>query len=52
MEIFEILVNKSITKNLFDVLDTFSDIVLDLLGGLSALFYFLKRIMYKKENLV
>ena len=51
-EIFEILVNKSITKNPFDVLDTFSDIVLDLLGGLFALFYFLKRIMYKKENLV
>lgn len=51
-EIFEILVNESITKNPFDTLDTFSDLLLDLLGGFFAIFYFIKRIMYKEENKV
>jgi hypothetical protein len=49
-EIFEIIVNRITTENLFNVLDTASDIFFDLAGGLLAIFYFLKRVMSIKEN--
>ncbi|MFZ2205576.1 MAG: hypothetical protein WAV23_03220 [Minisyncoccia bacterium] len=47
-EIFEIIVNETITKNQFNYLDTFSDICFDLAGGFTALYYCLKRIVYTK----
>lgn len=43
-EIFEILVDKTISHNGFNTLDTFSDLFFDLAGGLFAIFYFLKRL--------
>lgn len=51
-ELFEILVNDVIAKNPFNSLDTISDIFFDLLGGFFAVLYFLKRIMFAKENAV
>lgn len=51
-EIFEILVDKSISQNPFNCLDTMSDICFDLAGGISAVFYFLKRIMLKEQDRV
>ncbi len=44
-EIFEILVDKTISQNPFNTLDTISDICFDVAGGFTAIFYFLKRIM-------
>ncbi|HNW71511.1 MAG TPA: hypothetical protein PKZ36_02590 [Candidatus Paceibacterota bacterium] len=46
-EIFEISVDKIVTGNVFNVLDTMSDICFDLSGGFLSMFYFLKRIMVK-----
>ncbi|MEK9182686.1 MAG: hypothetical protein AAB809_01255 [Patescibacteria group bacterium] len=40
-EIFEFFVNKINVQNPFNVLDTLSDIFLDLAGGLLGVFYFL-----------
>jgi len=51
-EIFEIVINKTITGNSFNIFDTTSDIFFDLAGGFFAVFYFLKRIMPIKENAV
>ncbi|MFA6524530.1 MAG: hypothetical protein WC264_01650 [Candidatus Paceibacterota bacterium] len=45
-EIFEILVNKSITQNPFNILDTLSDMFFDLAGGGVSIIYFFKRIVY------
>lgn len=45
-EIFEILVDKSITQNLFNTLDTLSDMFFDLAGGSVSIIYFFKRIVY------
>jgi hypothetical protein len=45
-EIFEILVDKSITQNPFNALDTFSDMFFDLAGGGVSIIYFFKRIVY------
>ena len=44
-EVFEILFNNIIAVNLFNSLDTFSDIFFDLAGGGLAVFYFFKRIV-------
>ncbi|KKR78430.1 MAG: hypothetical protein UU24_C0037G0002 [Candidatus Nomurabacteria bacterium GW2011_GWA2_40_9] len=51
-EVFEVLVNQSLAKNLFDALDTLSDLFFDLFGGVTALYYVSKRIMKKKEDKV
>ena len=45
-EIFEILVDKSITQDSFNILDTTSDMFFDLAGGGLSIIYFLKRIVY------
>lgn len=44
-ELFEFYANNYIGGYPFDIIDTFSDLVLDLLGGVLSLFYFLKIIM-------
>lgn len=49
-EIFEILVDKSITLNPFNRLDTLSDLFFDLTGSIFAIFYFLKRILIAEKN--
>ncbi len=49
-EMFEILVDKFITYDLSNSLDTVSDILFDLAGGLSAVFYFFKQTISIKEN--
>lgn len=54
-EAYEILVDKVITQNPFNLPDTSSDIFFDLSGGLLAVFYFFKRIkkiMPAQENKV
>ena len=48
-EVFEILIDKTITQNPFNILDTFSDICFGLTGSLISVIYFLKRIMIKKN---
>lgn len=51
-EVFEIYIDKFITQNSFDFLDTISDLLFDLLGGLSAILYFKKRIILLEENII
>jgi len=51
-EIFEILVNKTIAQNPFNILDAVSDIYFDLAGGIFAILYFLKRIMFKQKSAI
>jgi hypothetical protein len=48
-EIFEILVDKTITQNSFNTLDTFSDICFGLSGSFISIFYYIKRIMIKEN---
>lgn len=43
-EVFEIIFNNIIAGNQFDILDTVSDIVFDLLGGLCAILYLWKKL--------
>lgn len=42
-EVFEVLVDKFITQNTFNSLDTVSDICFDLSGGLCAILYLWKK---------
>jgi hypothetical protein len=49
-EIFEILVDKAIAQNPFNVLDTLSDICFGLAGTLFSVLYFFKKII-KKQNI-
>ena len=51
-EVFEILIDKFVTQDYFNYLDTISDISFDIAGGLFALLYFLKRIMSLKRSAV
>ena len=55
-EIFEFFVDKVNIQNPFNVLDTVSDVLLDLAGGIFAIFYFsfyyLKSLKPIKEDLV
>jgi len=51
-EIFEILIDKFITQNSFDFLDTMSDLFFDVFGGLFAVWYFTKQIMPIEEDIV
>ena len=48
-EVFEILVNDVITQNLFNYLDTISDLFFDLAGGTFGILYFFRRIMLQLE---
>ena len=49
-EIFEIIIDKSITGNIFNTLDTISDICFDFSGGLFAILYFSRKIISFKET--
>jgi hypothetical protein len=49
-EVFEALVDKVVTQNPLNVIDTTSDIFFDLLGGTIATLYFSKKIMPSNEN--
>jgi hypothetical protein len=49
-EVFEILIDKLITLDSFNFLDTLSDICFDFSGGAFGILYFLKRIMSIEEN--
>ena len=51
-EVFEVVLDKNITGNIFNVLDTVSDILFDIAGGFFAILYFLKKIMSIKKNRV
>jgi len=51
-EIFEIVINKTITENFFNILDTISDIFFDFAGGLFAILYFSRQIMSIKGDTV
>ena len=51
-EIFEIVLNYFTVKDLFNALDTFSDLCFDLAGGAFAIFYFLKKTMFQIKNRV
>ncbi len=42
-EVFEMVVNYAIAQNPFDILDTSSDLLFDLLGGLCAILYSWKK---------
>jgi len=48
-EIFEISVDKIITKNSFNLIDTLSDLSFGLAGVLLAVFYLEKRIILKEK---
>jgi hypothetical protein len=51
-EIFEIFFLNYIALNSFVFSDTLADLFFDLVGSLLAIFYFSKRIMIKKENII
>lgn len=51
-EMFEVLVDKVITQNSSNILDTVSDIFFDLVGGLSAILYRSQKIMPAPDNTV
>ncbi|MDQ3245177.1 MAG: hypothetical protein M3P22_02445 [bacterium] len=44
-EVFEFVFNNVLAGQVFNIYDTLSDICFDMLGGILALFYSLKRIM-------
>jgi len=48
-EVFEVLVSNTFAKNPFNILDTSSDLVFDLTGGLSATFYFFKKLCLREK---
>jgi hypothetical protein len=51
-EIFEAIVDKVVSKNPFNTLDSFSDIFFDVAGGTVSIFYYMKRIMKREPNRV
>lgn len=48
-EVFEILVNNNIAQNSFSIFDTLSDICFNLAGGILAIVYYFKKIMFKQK---
>ena len=50
-EIFEIIIDETITGNSFNTLDTISDIFFDIAGGSLALLYFFKKLCLLKKIL-
>lgn len=51
-EFFEFFVDNGIAHNIFNLLDTSSDLFFDLSGGILALLYFSKRIMFLSADKV
>ncbi len=51
-EVYEIVVNDQIAKNIFDYQDSVSDLFFDLSGSFTALFYFILRIMRNTSTAV
>ena len=51
-EVFEIFTYNNITNIPLNILDTSSDILFDLAGGLYAIFYFFRKIMHVPQNAV
>ncbi len=51
-EIFELMFVNYVAQNSFDVVDTTMDLVLDILGGLSAVLYFHKKIINSSKNTI
>jgi hypothetical protein len=51
-EAFEILVNKYTVQDSFNFFDTISDILFDISGGLFAVFYSFKKIVFTVQNAV
>lgn len=51
-EIFEFYFINYIAENPFKILDTTSDLFFDLLGGISAIFYFSKRVMFTSKDTI
>lgn len=51
-EIFEVIINETITRISFNILDTVSDLFFDLSGGCFVIMYFMKKIMPIKGNTV
>ena len=49
-EVFEFYVHNYMGQDPFNTLDTITDIFLDLLGGVSAVWYFSKRIMLQSKD--
>lgn len=49
-EVFEVIFYNIIGQMVFSPLDTISDVFFDLSGGVLAILYFLKRIMFTHEN--
>lgn len=49
-EIFEILIDKNITGDSVNILDTLSDIFFDMSGGLFASFYFFRKVIFIRGN--
>lgn len=48
-EVFEYLFNNLIAQNPFDILDTSSDVVFDLIGGFLSILYFLKKLCFQAK---
>jgi len=51
-EIFEIVVNNLIAKNTFNVTDTVTDLIMDMIGGVVSIFYFSKDIFSEKADML
>ena len=49
-EVFEVIVDKLISHNRFNTLDTLSAIFFDLAGGTFAIFYYIKKIMFTEKS--
>ena len=49
-EIFEVLVDKVVSRYPFNILDTTSDLFFDMAGSVFAILYFLKRVIPSSEN--
>ena len=49
-ELYEVLVNGVLAKDVFNSLDTISDIFFDLAGGFLAVLYFLRKIVLTSQN--
>jgi len=49
-EVYEVLVDGAFSQKPFDLFDTVSDLFFDLAGGMTAVFYFFKRIILQSSN--
>jgi len=51
-EFFEVIVNNYTTQNLFNLLDTLSDLSFDVSGGMFAMLYFFKKFFFVKNDAI